>query len=612
MISFLFFAFRSMPYRAVFLLTATLILGGGAAHAQASGTVRVEASAQPTTVGADGRVTFTLRIEGASGTAVETPSPPPTRNLVLQQRTPSTEESLSFEDGQAQRGVTYEWEYRPLRTGAARIEPATVQVRGESYTTGEIRLRVVSPSQSTSSRSDTEAQDEMEARAAAQIGRRSLFIRGRPSTTTAYQNEQITVEYRLFFRPDVRLRRSRMADAWDAPGFWREELDVSSRPVPETETVYGQPYNTIVLKRVALFPTRSGSLRIRPLRIETEAQGAGQAFRGRYEALTLASDSLSIEVRPLPTGAPSAFEGAVGRFSIEARQGADSVAVGGGSEVAVRVRGTGNLPMVSAPAVDAPSDVAVYGPDIENDFDRDGEAVGGTKTFTYTLVPAASGRHVVPPIRFPYFNPGTRRYETAQTDSIVLRASGAAEPVATSRTGEGLPVGDIAGLMTTNVRWGRPDSTPLYRRWAAYGAVLLPVVLGLGGVAYRRRWGRSHEPDPVEEEATPDPLADVHAHLREAKRHEADARARYRALERAVRTFLAIRLGVAPDCSRPRLDDHLARHAVPAADREALHELLDACDRAQFTPETPADSSMNVLKHTQALLRRLDNALPSA
>jgi hypothetical protein len=603
-----------MLHRVVFLLTAALFLVGGV-HAQASGAVRVEASAQPTTVGADGRVTFTLRIEGTSPTAVETPSPPPTRNLVLQQRTPSTEESLTFEDGQAQRSVTYKWEYRPLRTGTARIEPVTVQVRGESYTTGEIRLRVVSPSAqpSSSSQSETGALDEAEARAAAQLGRRSLFIRGRSSASTAYQNEQITVEYRLFFRPDVRLRRSRMADAWDAPGFWREELDVSSRPVPETETAYGQTYNTIVLKRVALFPTRAGTLEIRPLRIETEAQGAGQAFRGRYETLTLASDPLSVEVQPLPSGAPSAFEGAVGRFSIAARQGADSVAVGGGTEVAVRVRGTGNLPMVSAPVVDAPSDVAVYGPEMEDDLDRDGEAVRGSKTFTYTLVPTAGGRHVVPPVRFTYFNPGSRRYETVQTDSIVLRASGTAEPVATSRTGQGLPVGDIAGLMTTNVRWVSPDPTPLHRQWGAYGAVLVAVVLGLGGVAYRRRRGGMVESDPrEEEEAASDPLADVHAHLREARQYEADARARYRSLERAVRTFLSVRLGVAPDCSRSRLDDHLRRHSVPAADREALHELLEACDRVQFTPERPGDSSTNVLKHTQALLRRLDNALPSA
>ncbi len=599
--------------RVVCLLAAALLLVGGV-HAQASGTVRVEARAQPSPVGADGRVTFTLRIEGAARTAVETPSPPPTRNLVLQERTPSTEESLSFEDGQAQRSITYKWTYRPLRAGTARIEPATVQVRGEQYTTGEIRIRVLPPSAQTPSASQdgAGAQDEAEARAAAQIGRRSLFIRGRSSARTVYQNEQVTVEYRLFFRPDMRLRRSRMADAWDAPGFWREELDVSSRPVPETQRAFGQSYKTIVLKRVALFPTRPGALRIRPLRIETEAQGAGQAFRGRYEALTLASEPMDIEVRPLPPGAPSIFEGAVGRFSLESRLGADSVAVGRGREVAVRVQGAGNLPMVSAPSVDAPSDVAVYGPEIENDLDRNGEAVRGSKTFTYTLVPRASGRHVVPPIRFAYFNPGSRRYETAQTDSVVLRASGAAEPVATSRTGEGLPVGDIAGLITTNVRWTRPDSPPLYRRWAAYGLVLGPVVLALGGIAYRRRWAWSVPSTPSEDEAPADPLADVHAHLREAERHGADARARYQALERAVRTFLAIRLGVAPDCARPRLDDHLARHAVPAADREALRELLDACDRAQFTPEAPADASMNVLNHTRALLRRLDNALPSA
>lgn len=602
-----------MPRVAVMLI---IVLGWGGsldagegAYAQANRPVRVQASAEPTTVGVDGRVTLTLRVEGVSQTAVETPAPPSTRNLVLQQRTPSTKEELSFEGGQAQRSVTYEWTYQPLRAGTARIEPATVDVQGEQYTTGEIRLRVMPPSQAPPP-SGTGERDRAEAMDAAQLGDQSLFLRGRTSAKAAYESEQVTVEYRLFFRPDVRLRRSRMADAWDAPGFWREELDVPARPVPEQTTLNGRTYNTIVLKRVALFPTRPGTLQVNPLRIETEAQGAGPAVRGRYEALTLASDPLSVKVRPLPSGAPPAFEGAVGQFAVEARVSTDSVAVGEGREVAVRVRGTGNLPMVSAPRLETPAAVDVYGPEIETDLDREGETVQGAKTFTYTLVPGEPGRHVVPPIRLAYFDPSARRYETARTDSVVLRAGGTAEPTATSRTGEGLPVGDIAGLIPTPGRWVRPESPPLYRRWAAYGAVLVLVGLGLGGIAYRRHWTTAAVPDPSDEEER-DSLSDAHAHLRDVERHN-DPRARYRALEQAVRTFLACRLGVAPDCPRPRLDDHLARHGVPAADREALHELLDACDRAQFTPEVPDDAPTSVLKHTQALLRRLDNALPSA
>lgn len=601
-----------MPRCLAALLVIALVLGGPA-YAQDRATVRVQASAEPTTVGAEGRVTYTLRVDGASRAAVETPSPPSTSNLELQQTTPTTQQSLSFEDGQPQRSVTFEWTYRPLRTGPARIEPATVQVRGERYTTGEVRVEVVPESEARAAQADDSSADERREISGEEkpLASQPLFIRGESSSEAVYENEQVTMEYRLYFRPGVRLRRSRMAEAWEAPGFWREELDVPSRPVPKTTTVDGQTYERIVLKRVALFPTRAGPLRVDPLRIETEAQGTGRGFRGQYESLTLASDTLSVDVRALPSGAPPAFDGAVGRFAMTARRPADSVAVGEGAELAVRVSGPGNLPTIAAPTLEAPSAVDVYGPEVETDLDRSGDEIRGTKTFTYTLVPGAAGRHVVPPVQLTYFDPATRRYETARTDSIVLRASGSAEAVATSRTGAGLPVGDIAGLMTSPGQWTRVDAPPLYRQWAAYAVLLVPIVLGLGGVAYRRR-GAVREDEEGDAEPTDDPLSDVQLHLRKAEEHAGDPRAFYGAVERAVRAFLAARLDGLPGQDGARLEERLSRHAVPPADRDALRDLLDTCERVQFAPDTPDKRPTDVLKHTQALLRRLDNALPSA
>jgi hypothetical protein len=51
---------------------------------------------------------------------------------------------------------------------------------------------------------------------------------------------------------------------------------------------------------------------------------------------------------------------------------------------------------------------------------------------------------------------------------------------------------------------------------------------------------------------------------------------------------------------------------VPDADREAVHELLAACDEAQFAPTDPSyEAKEATLDHAQSLLLRLDDALPT-
>src|SRR5690606_15356424 len=104
--------------------------------------------------------------------------------------------------------------------------------------------------------------------------------------------------------------------AGEAQGFWREELDVDSRPIPRSVIENGLRYNMITLKRVAVFPTRSGILSIEPLRIQTEAyvpNDRGNPFerffsmRSQYEPVDLASPAVTIDVQPLPGGAPAGF-----------------------------------------------------------------------------------------------------------------------------------------------------------------------------------------------------------------------------------------------------------------------------------------------------------------
>ena len=604
-----------------FTIGMGLLLVGGV-RAQSGGDVEITAAAQPTTVGTAGTVTFEIQVKGASLSAIETPSPPPTTNLVLREPTPRTNPELSFDSGSLTRHVSIKWTYEPLQVGIGRIRPTTLRVHGEEYTTDEIRIRIVPQSQRPSTGSRSRADPAPSSRSSnsrpTALGPRALFIRATASAETVYQNEQVTTEYRLFFRPGVRLRQSRMADAWDAPGFWREELDVASRPTPQTTDRYGRTYKAITLKRVALFPTRAGSLAIDPLRIETEARPQPQLGRResvprtRYEPVTLSSEELTVRARPLPPDAPSSFDGAVGAFSLDTQISDDSVEVGEALDLTVRLQGSGNLATISPPLVEPPADFETYEPSVQTEIDRSGAAVQGTKTFRYTLVPRANGGHTLPPVRFTYFDPDAERYETLRSPPITLHVTGDVPPRAVGRTGEGLPIGDIAGPME-EAQWVRADRAPLHAQPWAYAVLLVPVLLAAGGMAYRRyAEGRAAAVDPRSDalDAAQRHLQDAHRYLREGNNA-----AFHSTVERAVLSFLAARLDLprtAAGTARDTLDRHLARHDVPETDRTAVRELLDACDEAQFAPTDPSYDTMEAtLHHAQTLLRRLHDTLPT-
>lgn len=571
----------------------------------------VTASTERSEVGKEGVVTYTITVSGVSPSAVETPEPPPTTNLVLNNPTPTTRRDLSFKSGQMGREISFSWTYRPMRIGIARFRETEVVIDGETYTTSEIRVRVVPQSQAPSATAGptgtVRAQRSQRSAPPSTLAPDDLFIRVTSSTSRVYQNEQATVEYRLFFRPGIQLRHSRLASAWDANGFWREELDVASRPVPSNNRVNGELYRTIVLKRVAVFPTRTGTLNVDPLQIETEAYSSDAArtrygARSRYEPVTLASDPIELNVRPLPDRAPPSFSGAVGSFSLRADVASDTVRVGGAVRLNVTIRGSGNIATIQPPEIEVPGAFQVYDPKVKTDLDRGGARIRGTKTFTYILVPGDNGRYTLPPIQFAYFNPAAQSYDVLQTASLPIQVTGDAAPAALGTTGAGLPVGDIAGLMRTpSLTSGSP--APLHRRAWPYAALALPLLLAGGLLALRRSPSASSRPaiDVAQER-----LDEARENL-----HERDPAEVYAELERALLGFISERSGVSVGgFSRDRLDAFLARRGVDDEHRRGLRELLDTGDEAQYAPAPPSRDAIELAhRRARTLLQHFDDRI---
>ena len=210
----------------------------------------------------------------------------------------------------------------------------------------------------------------------------------------------------------MQLRQSRLADSWDAEGFWREELDVERRPIPKTIVENGLRYNTITLKRVAVFPTRTGELTVDPLKIEVEAYIPSRSgdpfdqffsFRPRYEPVEVASRSVKIDVSSLPENSPDDFLGAVGAFRVEADVDRAEVQVGEPIEIELTISGTGNMATIEPPNFEPPGVFEQYDPQVKTDINRSGRQITGTKTLTYVLVPRSNGVFQIPQVTLSFF-----------------------------------------------------------------------------------------------------------------------------------------------------------------------------------------------------------------
>lgn len=449
-----------------------------ATHSWAQSTVT--ATVPTTTVTENDRIALTIEVSDADVGDIEIPREPWTTGLASVTQRPAVSRTVDIVDGEMRESVRYRWTYRPIGRGEARIEGVDVLVRGETLRTDPIDIRVVSSA-------DLLQDHRTGTPETVAIEPDDVFIEASASNTDVYVNEQVMLTYRLYYRQGVQLRQSRMSGSWDTPGFWREEMNVDLRPNPDRRIVNGLHYNSIVLKRVAAYPTRDGALRIEPLRIESEVRfRAGDprdpffAYRSRFRTLEIRSNGIDIQVRPLPSDAPASFTGAVGTMSLRQRATSTALAPGDPITFTLDIGGTGNFAMFEAPSLAYPEEFDSFAPTENLTIDRTGAIPVSRKTTSQTVVPTSPGDYLVPPAELTYFNASAGQYVTLTTDSTWIRVRG--EPLmAEADTG-------LAGVVR-DAGWSDQPSRPLYREPWAYAPLAVPLAawLFIPGVKRARR-----------------------------------------------------------------------------------------------------------------------------
>ncbi|MXY08850.1 MAG: protein BatD [Rhodothermaceae bacterium] len=555
------------------------------------------------TIGAQETVSYTLEISGTNASDIVNPSPPAAEGLTLVSRNASRGTNMSIVNGRVSRSVSYTWQYRPEKEGSARILEASVTIGDSTFHTSPVTVTVVPQAQRPSPQRRSLfggfSLFDNSPDAPPEVTEQDIFIRATQSDSEVYLNEQIAIDYKLYFRPGTMPRNSRQADSWDAEGFWREELDLATALTPNLVVENGIRYQVISIRRIAVFPTRAGELTIDPLKISTEVQSpdadpfSSPLFSQRYSTVERASPVINIRSIPLPPGAPDGFTGAVGQYTLRAALSRNTLEVGEALQLTLTIEGTGNIALIEAPQPEIPGIFEIYDPEVSISKTGTNTLISGNKTFTWLLIPRTNGTFQIPPVKFVYFDPAQEQYVVRSGNLNPITVTGtAAAALATTVTASGFPFDDIA-VIKRDPQWVTATQTPLHRSTWFYLLLQIPVLVVSVTAVLRRRTTRLATDTAWARNQRAHPLARKHLKTARKRLSEGDPDAFYAALEQSVLGFVGNRLNVHErGLTRAQLADQLDRAGIRTERQRELIKFLDTCDAARFAPIAPATSQM--------------------
>ena len=302
-----------------------------------------------------------------------------------------------------------------------------------------------------------------------------VFVRASVDNERPYIGQQIAYVLRIYQRSDftkqLRYIPPSFAGLWNSQPTQRDEY---------TETIGPEQYRVIEL-RTLLFPSVVETITIEPASLRADAGLPGGSD-------SLESEPVVIQVHPLPTGAPSGFVGAVGRFEISAEVNATTGTVNDPVLLTVNITGDGNVEALPDPAWPEFSGWrAIESPPAAEASVVDGK-ITGIRTYEFGLVPEASGYLTIPEVVYPHYDPEADRYVQARTVPIVVTIEGAdgAPTLVSDNTEAEQSESEVRGNKPVPHVLGRSGNglteTPFY--WAAWAVPLLIIV---GGAMWRRR-----------------------------------------------------------------------------------------------------------------------------
>jgi hypothetical protein len=414
-------------------------------------------------------------------------------------------------------------------------------------------------------------------------------------------------------------------------GFFKNSVDPDE--TAQQQEVGGQPYVTQVIQRHILIPQKSGKLMIPSYESEwmvqqrVERQGGRSAFDNFFDdpffngyqdvPVKLSTLPVSILVKPLPSGAPGGFTGAVGQFTMSASLSASEMEVNEALSLKITISGTGNLPLLGEPEVNLPPDHDLYDVSRSLKSSTSGNQITGSVTFEYPIVARHAGRYRIAPVQFAWFDPKTATYRTATTGEFSFTVlKGENEETTGSVYAPGVAHESVKNLGTDirDITRKPPLFTAVaasifgtgWYRWLYPVAIFVTLVL----VILIRMVARRNADLSLVRNRKAGRAARSRLKKADRLRRAGDADRFYEEIGKAIWGYLSNKMNIeTSELSREVVIEQLDQQEVPEEERIELLRILEDSEFSRFAP-TSERTDMNLLYRDAAkLIRKLENSL---
>ena len=501
---------------------------------------------------------------------------------------PSQQISQSWINGRSSFNKAYSYYLLPLQKGVLTIKPASIEINGQIYKTNPVKITVTNaitkprdPNQQPQLSADTE-----------------LHLIADISNSNPFINQPVTVVYKLFFSNNIGITNFNETSKPKYKDFWSQNIEIKEL-VAEQTTYKGEAYRSIILKKVILYPQKSGKLDIEPLALNIDVQ-LPTGRRDIFGQMQIVEDSKivsagnkTLNVKPLPeTGKPEGFTGASGRFDFTVTPSKTSLKHGESLTLVVKAEGTGNLKLFSLPRPEVPTALEMFDPEHIENITTPLSGNQGSIADKYTIVPQFKGKYPIKPVSFSYFDFGTNSYKTITSKEIIIDViDGPTETVAMIKSNKDKIAKANKTLVFKDII-AKTELTNIKRKDFLYSTkfyllMFLPFII-IPLIVFIRK-----QKEAIDSDSTGNRLKMnnklAKKYLSQAKKQINNKEQFYIALEKAMHNFLKAKLNIeTSEMSKENIEKLLLSNNANENTVTEFINLTENCEIARYAPSTNA------------------------